>query len=207
MDLSRWCALMDSLSFEKNISTYEKLLQAYSESHRHYHNVEHIKACLIHFDQSNFSQPNLLAKNYSEIELALWFHDAVYSTFSSSNEKDSAEWAKEFLIANNASSLLLNNVDRLIMATLHDFSPSATDEMLLVDIDLSILGSDAKTYQTFEENIRREYRFVPSVLYRKKRKEILNNFLERKRIYSTDFFYKKLEKQAKQNLKNAISSL
>ena len=41
----------------------------------------------------------------------------------------------------------------------------------------------------------------------KKRKEVLKCFLDRERIYSNDYFYEKLEENARLNLNNAISNL
>ncbi len=75
------------------------------------------------------------------------------------------------------------------------------------DIDLTILGSSERIYAQFEENVRKEYKWVPYFLYKKKRKEILRSFLDRERIYQTKYFNNKLETQAQINLNNAIASL
>lgn len=93
------------------------------------------------------------------------------------------------------------------MATLHNIIPTDNDEKLIVDIDLSILGRSPETYNQFESWIRKEYKLVPTLIYRKKRKEILTNFLERDRIYSHDYFYVKLENNARANITNAIQNL
>src|SRR5687767_2511875 len=66
-----------------------ELLRAYSSSDRHYHNFTHIQDCLSIFDQTSF-----LAAHPEEVELAIWFHDAVYDTRRSDNEQKSAEWAE-----------------------------------------------------------------------------------------------------------------
>ena len=88
MDYKKWLLLMQNLGLTENQNTYNLLLQAYSEKHRHYHNKCHIDAVLKHLENSIS-----LAGNPYEVELALWFHDAVYKPFSSSNELDSANWA------------------------------------------------------------------------------------------------------------------
>lgn len=186
----------------ENLETFEKLEKAYSESHRHYHNSRHVIACLKHLDDTSH-----LVDKPEHIELALWFHDAIYSPYSSTNEKESAEWAKEFLQQNKVARKLIEKIYRLIMATLHQHQPVIDDEKLLVDIDLSILGSNLQVYNQFEENVRMEYRFVPKIIYRRKRKEILKSFLERERIYSTDFFYSSLELNARRNLEKTIKYL
>ncbi len=202
MDLERWQQLMGKLDISLNEDTYHALVKVYSEKHRRYHTGAHIDATLKHLDTVTD-----LANDSCEIEIALWFHDAIYKPFSASNELDSAVWASNFLSDNEVAKDRIDRVYNLIMATLHTAETKGNDQLLMVGIDLSILGAKPAVYDQFEKDVRYEYKFVPYFLYRKKRKEILDSFLERDRIYQYDFFYEKLEKQAKINLKNAIDSL
>ncbi len=73
MDENRWLALMAQLGLQDNRDQWRALQNAYAEKHRHYHTDEHIAACLHHLDVTWH-----LAENPVEIELALWFHDAIY---------------------------------------------------------------------------------------------------------------------------------
>ena len=198
----RWKTLMNVLGFESNIETYNKLITGYSEKHRHYHSLQHLKYILLSFDESK-----QLAEHPHEVELALWFHDAIYKIFAKDNEQASAEWAKEFLQTQQASDSLIANVYKHIMATLHNAECSDNDSALVVDIDLAILGVSAEVYEKFEQNVRKEYRLIPSFIYRKKRKEILQFFLDRKNIYHHEFFRKKYENQARTNLETALINL
>ena len=198
----KWLDLMDRLGFDSNIETYSMLKAHYSQKHRHYHNASHIDATL-----KSLGQVKQLANDYSALEIALWFHDAIYKIFSSSNELDSANWATDFLRLNNANEDFIENVHRLIMATLHNAVANDNDEMLIVDIDLSILGCNSGLYEQFESWVRKEYKLIPSFIYKKKRKEILKGFLSRERIFSHDYFFEKFEASARENLKNAINSL
>ena len=70
------CAQQFSLNRCQTQQLYARLLAAYSEPQRHYHGVQHILECLQHFDQirTQLQQPSL-------VELALWFHDAVYDPY------------------------------------------------------------------------------------------------------------------------------
>ena len=77
MELQRWENLMQNLGIPSNENTYEALLKAYSEKHRRYHTGEHINATLKHLDTVED-----LADDVDEIEIALWFHDAIYKPFS-----------------------------------------------------------------------------------------------------------------------------
>ena len=202
MNKDRWLDLMERLGFDQNLETFERLMAHYGEKHRKYHNEKHIEATLRHLDAAKS-----LASDFDAIELALWFHDAIYKVFSSDNEQASADWAARFLADNNASEGLSDKVHKLIMATLHDATPTDNDEQLMIDIDLSILGSDESTYAMFEEWVRAEYKLVPKFIYRKKRKEILQGFLSRERVFSHEYFHSKFEFQARNNLERTIKSL
>ena len=201
MDLVRWQTLMQSWGISPNEDVYQMLFEAYSEKHRRYHTVEHISATLRHLDDVVD-----LADSANEIEMALWFHDAVYKTVSSTNELDSAALVLDFLSSNGVSIAITDRVYKLVMATDHRMKAKGNDQLLIVDIDLSILGANELVFSQFEKNVRYEYRHVPNFLYSRKRKEILANFLQRDRIYQHDFFHEKLEKQARINLESAIGS-
>ena len=162
---------MSAFGFGANENTFHSLSEAYSEKHRHYHTGEHVQACLKHLDVCAAQ-----AEHPIEIEIALWFHDAIYRPLSSNNERKSADWASTFLLANSAPPEVAARVHRLIMVTEHNVAIHTKDESILVDIDLSILGADAKTYDEFEKAVRLEYRIIPMFIYRRKRAAVLHNF-------------------------------
>jgi len=202
MNYERWLQLMKNLGFDENKESYDALIAAYFESHRYYHNHSHIDAVLATLD--NYSA---LAENKSEIELALWFHDAIYKPFSSNNEVDSANWACKFLHQNCVPSETQKKVHNLIMATSHSHLPRSNDEMLITNIDLAILGSAEVHYSRFKADVRREYKKVPDCIYRRKRKAVLKGFLDRGRIYSINQFYDEYEAQARVNLQKELNQL
>lgn len=202
MNNERWSRLMRAWAFGPNLETFDLLLAGYSEKRRHYHTAEHVAACLKHLDEhvANADFPR-------EVEIALWFHDAIYKPFSSNNEKESADWAALFLSECGATAAEVARVHRLIMVTEHNVPTRTKDESLLVDIDLSILGTDSATYEIFERGVRKEYKLVPSFIYRKKRAVVLRGFLKRQKIYTSECFSAEVECQAKENLSNAIRVL
>lgn len=180
----------------------DQLQKAYSERHRKYHTMEHVRACLQHFEKVRS-----LAEEPHAIELAIWFHDAVYKTRSSKNEADSARLAKLFLEEQAVNDDIVKKVVQLVLATKHDAPIDDSDTALLVDIDLAILGATEGLFWEFEENVREEYSWVPSFLYRRERTKILRSFMERPSIYSTASFKDKFEKQARANIEAAIERL
>lgn len=175
-----------------------QLLARYAEPQRKYHTQQHLGECLAAFERARD-----LAERPGEVELALWFHDAVYEVTRHDNEEQSAQWARRELLADGVAEAVAQRVYLLVMATRHTAVPTLGDEQLLVDIDLSILGADAARFAQYEQQIRDEYAFVPAWLFRRKRKAILQTFLDRPRIFSTDTFHTELEPRARANLSAA----
>ena len=202
MNKDRWLALMSALNFAPSLDCYDELVSAYAEKHRFYHTNKHIEAMLHHFDAVKN-----LAEHPAELELAIWFHDAVYKAFSKTNELDSAVWAKEFALSNGYDQEGAKRLFNLVMATQHNGEVQGSDQKLIVDIDLSILGATAKIYDEFEKNVRKEYKWVPMFIYRRKRKALLQSFLNAPSIYHLPYFKDKYENAARLNISRAIEQL
>jgi predicted metal-dependent HD superfamily phosphohydrolase len=202
MTPARWQSLMHGLALAGNEATFAALLAAYRQPHRHYHTPRHIADCLDHFDKlrHHADQPHA-------IELAIWFHDAVYQPYRSDNEQASADWAMRFLRENDLPSPLPDRVQGLILATRHDAVATDNDMAILIDIDLSILGSAPDAYDSYRQAVRREYRWVPGPLFRRNRRAVLQSFLRRERIFLTDQFHASHEAMARDNIGNEIARL
>lgn len=202
MNEQSWRKMMSHLSINSNLETFEELRAAYAQRHRHYHTAAHIESCL-----GLFNEHGATALNPAEVECAIWFHDSIYNPMSSNNEMKSADWAYRFLKKNERTDKQCDQVRAFIMATIHDAPAVDPDTRLLVDIDLAILGADEKTYGEFEANVRREYRWVPAPLFRRERKKILQSFLDRKTIYSTDPFRDRYEARARSNIDRVLRNI
>ena len=98
-------------------------------------------------------------------------------------------------------------VRALIMATCHDAVPVEHDARLLVDIDLAILGTEPARFAEYDAQVREEYGWVPGLIYRAKRREVLAGFLNRPAIFDTGWFRERFEVQARGNLVRAIRAL
>ena len=199
----RWTALWKRLGARGDASTvYNDLTTRYSEPHRAYHTLEHIGHCL-----DEFEQVRQLATNPDAVELALWYHDAIYDTKTKNSEERSATLAVE--VARNASlpDNLGQSVANLITATKHTSAPTDPDVQLLVDIDLSILGQSEEKFDEYELQVRKEYEWVPKDAFVVGRSTILKSFLDRPTIYSTEFFRNKYETQARRNIARSLARL
>lgn len=148
-----------------------------------------------------------IAQHPGEVELALWFHDVVYRTWSSDNEARSAVLAAEIMGGGGVEPSAIERVIGAIMATRHQGREPNGDAALVVDIDLSILGTPEDVYQAFERNVRREYWWVPRRRYAAGRCAILESFLKRTSIYRYPEFQRRYEVAARVNLAAAIARL
>lgn len=202
-DIARWRATWHGLRVTAPPEgLYQDLIGRYAESHRHYHTMQHLDECFARLDEARN-----LAERIHEVELALWFHDAVYGTRNQDNEEQSAEWARTAVEHAGLPASVGERVYALILATKHDAEARTDDAALLIDVDLAILGATAERFDEYERQVREEYAWVPGFLFRRKRREILEAFLSRPHVYNTEHFRARYEAIARANLARAIEQL
>jgi predicted metal-dependent HD superfamily phosphohydrolase len=191
----RWNHLWSQLRSTPPQELFDEIVARYREKHRHYHTLQHLDECLRHLDDVT-----PLAIHAPEIELALWFHDAVYDPHKQNNEELSATWARSAAAAAALPDDCCNRIRDLVQITASHSLPRTNDEALLIDIDLSILGASPDRFEEYERGIRHEYSWVPSLIFAAKRRSILDKFLQRETIFHTQHFIERYERQARVNL-------
>lgn len=199
-----WCGLgLDRPDAETGrLALRDALVQAWSEPHRRYHSLRHLLECI-----SLLEVHLRVADRPAEVEMALWFHDAIYALRARDNEARSADWAATALQAAGLDAAACARIHALVMATRHAALPVGIDQCLVVDVDLAILGADTERFDEYQVQVRQEYAWVPAPLFRAKRKEILVRLLARESIYSTPELHASLEEPARANLKRALARL
>lgn len=181
---------------------FDTLMAHYGQPHRHYHNTYHLYECFLGFDKikDKLLRADLLA-------VALFYHDVIYEPKSPHNEKMSADMMIEDL-KNILTHQDLSIIYQYILATKEHINPLnnayKNDLDYLLDIDLAILGSCPDRFDEYNNQIRKEYHWVDDGIYTIKRKSVLKGFYDKDRIYLTDYFYEKLENQARDNLKRYL---
>lgn len=176
--------------------------KAYSEKHRHYHNLHHLENLFAELEtvKANISDWNAIC-------FSVFYHDVIYNARQNDNEEQSAWLAEKHLRKMQAPETLIARCKSQIFAT-KSHEPSQDDDTnLFTDADLAILGKPWAEYETYCRQIREEYSIYPDLLYRPGRKKVLKRFLEMKRIYKTDLFAGKYEEQARENLRKEKDSL
>lgn len=200
-----WDAAWSSLGRPAPAGLQAELMTAWSEPRRHYHDQRHLRECLALWTRWRDHSPRP-----GEVAIALWFHDAIYDPQAGSNELHSAAWATRSLVRAGADSDTAQRVHDLVMATQHDAPAalgSSLDAQLLVDIDLSILGSPAERFERYNQDVRKEYAWVPGFRYQEARAQVLQSFLDRPRLYHGEHAVALLEARARINLAAALSRL
>jgi predicted metal-dependent HD superfamily phosphohydrolase len=200
--LARWKQPWAELGLVARMELHADLRKRYSEPHRAYHTLHHISECL-----ELLQQVQGLVESSASIELAIWFHDAIYDPRKSDNELRSAEWAKRELKRAGAPAVLQDRIVSMILVTCHDGDPQSPDEELLSDIDLAILGTGMKRFDDYERQVRQEFQHVPKQQFRAGRRKILAGFLEREQIYFTEWFRTRREAAARANLQRSLTRL
>lgn len=198
--LSRWEESWRLTGRPAPVRQLRTLTARYGERHRAYHDLRHILACL-----ALAGAVRSQLQTAAQVELALWYHDAVYDPRAGDNEERSAALAVAELDA--LPEAARTAIAELIRATRHDAVPTEPDARFVVDIDLAILGAAPAAFDAYEAAIRREYRWVPRALYRRRRREILARLLDRPSLYSTPPFRTLLEAPARANLQRSLSRL
>ena len=181
---------------------HRDVLSRYAEPHRHYHTRQHLAECF-----EKIRDIIALAEHPAEVEIGLWFHDAIYDTRRHDNEERSADWAGTAARELGASAGSAQRIHDLVMSTRHAAEPVGIDAQVLVDADLSILGAQPARFEEYEAQVRREYEWVEDAAFRSGRAKILKQLLDRPHLFSTDSFRQRYEAQARRNIQISLASL
>lgn len=189
------------------------LLSAWGEPGRFYHTRDHLDDVLRKLDWGKHGlrrTEELSALTETEwrrmfdtVELALWYHDAVYDPREKDNEAKSRDWlledARRLELPDDAAIEAARLVD---LTAQHGESPTLAGRVM-TDCDLAILGAPPEIFARYDEDIRKEYAHVPLPVYRAARKKVLKGFLVRLPVFRTRAFRAEYEEQARGNLARA----
>jgi len=183
--------------------TFQVLVAAYSESGRVYHTLDHLQQVL-----DTIQQLRQEANNLSIVQLAAWFHDAVYQVRATDNEAQSAALAEQLLGNLEVPPGAIAQIQRLILQTQHHQADSPDpDSQVLLDADLAILAAPPQRYQAYAAAIRQEYGWLTDMAFRQGRRPLLQQFLQRDRLFYTETMFQQAETQARTNLQWEFRSL
>ena len=179
----------------------------YNDTQRAYHSLAHIQQLFAQFDQTMayLHEPLLIA-------LALYYHDVIYDPTRSDNELKSAEYMVDKLKYYLSDDQRRTIYALIIMTATHQLdgltdSDKCSDAAYLLDMDLSILGTPWPQYERYAQAVRQEYAHVSDIDYRVGRIAVLKKLLTHPKIYLTQYYYKRLEQLARENMAREITLL
>jgi predicted metal-dependent HD superfamily phosphohydrolase len=181
----------------------ERLLARYRERHRRYHTVTHLAEVLAALDRG-------AAAMVVEVELAAWWHDAVYDprAAAGANEAASARLADDVLSRLGATAAMRREVDRLIGLTVtHAVAAGDPAGAALVDADLWILAAPTGRYRRYAAQVRSEYGWLDDETWSVGRSVVLDRFLARPRLFVNDDVQAELGERARHNLAWELATL
>lgn len=192
----------------------DALLARYAEPHRHYHTATHIMLVLRHLRDialASTTQPS------PQVVAAALYHDAIYDPTVDTNEAVSAVLAADDLAEIGWPSPRCETVAAMIIATAgHLAEPAephddpggdAAETTMLLDADLAILGAEPGAYQAYVNGVRAEYAHIDDAQWRTGRSMVLQHFLDRPRLFATDFMYAAAEHRARANIEAELAAL
>lgn len=200
----RWHQLMrrQKAPAQYIVPLWREILSAYTNTNRHYHTLEHLSDLFSQADQ--FSSQ---IEDFDTLELSIWYHDIIYQCLRKDNEEKSALFAKYRLEAiNYPRQKLVRCYDQINATKKHELPENSSDldTALLLDFDLSILGSDWTVYEKYCDKIRKEYSIFPTFLYNRGRKKVLKQLLGRPQLYFTNYYVEQYEEKARKNLQKEL---
>jgi predicted metal-dependent HD superfamily phosphohydrolase len=194
------CLLTEDLD-NSEVPVFAELARLYSEPSRFYHGWTHLLDCL---DQLDLAA--MLLDDPDAVEMALWFHDAVYEPGASDNEQKSAELFG-LLAGEYFPPAFSNKIHEYILLTRHQEAPGDLDGGFMVDVDLSSFAANWDKFLQDSYNIRSENDYLADDEFYPKQIGFLQSLLERQRIFFSDHFYTQYEGIARLNITRFLAKL
>ncbi|HET6624783.1 MAG TPA: hypothetical protein VFG63_00200 [Nocardioidaceae bacterium] len=187
----------------------ERLVAAYSEPHRRYHDLRHLEEVLerISLLVDAAGDTFLQHIDLDAVLLAAWFHDAVYDG-DRDDEDRSASLAERELAAADVDDDLVSEVARLIRLTAtHEVVDDDLAGQVLCDADLGILAAEQERYEQYAAAVRQEYQHIGDDDFRTGRTAVLARLLEAPALFTTAYAKRHWEQAARANLELEMSQL
>lgn len=201
--LETWVALLARHTANTGAEAVGRaLLASWSEPHRRYHSVDHLRDILRHVEELA-----ALSDDADAVRLAAWYHDSVYAG-RPDDEELSARRAEDELSGLEVEPELVDEVARLVRMTVtHDPAPGDHNGEVLSDADLASLALSPERYVSNTAAIRAEYGHISDDVFRKGRLQVLANLLSGPGVFRTEYGRQRWEAPAQENLRAELSTL
>ncbi|MEM1218516.1 MAG: hypothetical protein AAGH79_06375 [Bacteroidota bacterium] len=185
---------------ERLVPHWSFLVKKYTGVGRAYHNLRHLEQMFMALEDFHIPADRPL------LALAILYHDVIYVVHRRDNEDRSADLAERHLLEAGVSPSVAGRTAHLIQLTKNHQLAGSKDHLapILLDVDLGILGSPWTIYEQYMQQIRREYRIYPTVLYRRGRVQALQHLLRGERLFHSPAYIDRFEERARENIAREI---
>jgi len=151
---------------------YNTLLSMWNESHRHYHNQNHLLDLINQINEKKNSFDS--QSDYEKMVLCALFHDCVYDPMRSDNEEKSAEFFENCCQEKNTDT---QEIKQMILDTkTHESSTRLSEEFN--QLDMNIVERDFDELLEWENGIEFEYKAYGE-MYKMGRLQFLESLLDK----------------------------
>lgn len=175
--------LLNKWNIKCDINT---VLAMWNESHRHYHNLDHLNDLI---SQINESKSKYSEKEYEKLLIASLFHDVVYDPMKVDNEEKSADFFMNCALEKDNSDIL--DINQMILDTKTHKANTKLSESFN-HYDMNIVERDFNSLLEWEKGIHEEYKGYGDDAYKMGRLKFLESLLD-KYVDNTDNLLKLIE--------------
>lgn len=144
------------------------ILDMWNESHRHYHNLNHLSNLIDKIEFGNYPE-----KFKEKLILVALFHDVIYDPKKTDNEEKSASFFIGLCKGNTEDTL---EIKKAILDTKYYKSTTELSKEFN-KLDMSIVESDFDTLLEWEKGIGLEFNFSED--YKEKRLKFIESLLDK----------------------------
>lgn len=165
--------LLDKYKIKADVNM---LLDMWNESHRHYHNLQHLTD-LIEQIYESYGSSQINEKQKELLSLTALFHDIIYDPSKNNNEEKSAEFFLSLCVDKTNEDIL--SIRDAILDTKEHKSSSEISE-IFNKYDMSVCEREFDELVKWEEGIKAEYvPFYGEEAYKKGRLSFLESLLDK----------------------------
>lgn len=188
----------------------DELIDRYADRARDYHDLRHLRQVLETVDELIVAPDTHLQGRHEDlyvIELAAWFHDAVYDVRRTDNEAASAALARD-LLAPYLDAERLDEVARVVLLTRdHAVAVGDRNGAVVCDADLVVLAGSVEEYDAYARRVRAEYAHVSDEDFRLGRAAVLHALTDLPALFHTEHGAAHWEAPARANLQRELAAL
>ena len=151
------------------------LLDMWNESHRHFHNLDHLSDVIEQINES-YGNKKIDEKQREKLYLTALFHDVIYEPSRNDNEERSAEFFMN-VCEDKSNKDILEIRDAILDTKTHESKTPLAETFN--KFDMNVIERDFSSLLKWEEGIYGEYKSYGNEAYKAGRLHFLESLLDK----------------------------